>query len=75
MKTKDKYKKSLSRTVPDQTPTACSRAAGRKSAADFSTPQLLNLSITKSREQTQNVYENKGRLDRGCGTGCITRFH
>ncbi len=30
MKTKDKYKKSLSRTVPDQAPAARPRAAGRK---------------------------------------------
>ena len=60
MKTKDKYKTSLSRTVPDQTPTARLRAAGRKAAADSSPSGLLHLSIAKSGEQSENVYENKG---------------
>jgi hypothetical protein len=64
MKTKDKYKKSLSRAVPDQTLTARPRAAGRKAAADSSTSGLLHLSITKSREQSENVYENKGQVQK-----------
>jgi hypothetical protein len=61
MKTKDKYKKSLSRTVPDQTPTARPRGAGRKVAEGSPTSRLLNLSIAKSGEQSENVYENKGQ--------------
>jgi hypothetical protein len=62
MKTKNKVKKSPSRTVPDQTPTARPRAAGQKATADSSTSRLLNLSIAKSGEQTENVYENKGQV-------------
>jgi hypothetical protein len=61
MKTKDKYKKSLSPTVPDQTPTARPRAAGRKVAEGSPTSRLLNLSTAKSTEQSENVYENKGQ--------------
>ena len=64
MKTNDKYKKLLSRTVPDQTPTAHPRAGGRKAAADSSTSRPLNLSITESREQSENVYENKGQVQK-----------
>ena len=47
MKTKDKYKKSLSRAVSVQTPAARPRAAGRKAAADSSGSGLLYLSIAK----------------------------
>jgi len=68
MKTNDKYKKLLSRTVPDQTPTAHPRAGGRKAAADSSTSRPLNLSITESREQSENVYENKGARLMECGS-------
>jgi hypothetical protein len=60
MKTKDKYKKSLSRALPDQTSAARLRAAGRKAAEGSSTSRLLNMWITKSGEQSENVYENKG---------------
>jgi hypothetical protein len=62
MKTKDKYKKSLSRAVPDQTSAARPRAAGRKAAADFSTSALLDLSIANWGEQSENVYESKGQV-------------
>ncbi len=64
MKTNDKYKKSLSPRVPDQTPTARPRAAGRKSVADSSTPRLLNLATAKSGEQSENVYENKEQVQK-----------
>jgi len=64
MKTNDKDKMSLSRTVPDQVPTARPRAAGRKVATDSSTSGLLDLSITKSTEQSENVYENKGQAQK-----------
>jgi hypothetical protein len=62
MKTKDKYKKSLSRTVPDQTPNAHLQAAGGKAAAGVSSSRRLNLSSVKSWEQSQNVYENKEQV-------------
>ena len=62
MKTKGKYKKSLSRTVPDQTPAARPQATGQKAAVSSWTSGLLRLSPTKSREQSENVYENKGQV-------------
>ena len=37
------------------------RTAGRKVAQGFPTSRLPNLSTTKSVEQSENVYENKGR--------------
>jgi hypothetical protein len=64
MKTKDKYKTSLSRTVPDQTPTARLRAAGRTAAADSSTSGVLDSSTAKSGDQSENVYENKGQVQK-----------
>jgi len=64
MKTKDKYKKSLSRTGPDQTSTARPRAAGRTVADDSSSSGFLHLSIAKSREQSENVYEIKGQVQK-----------
>ena len=60
MKTKHKYKKSLSSRLPDKTPTAGPRAAGRKVAEGSPTSRLLNLSTAKPGEQSENVYENKG---------------
>ena len=57
MKTKGKYKKSLSLPVPDQTPTARPRAAALKVAGN---PRLPGLSAPKFNERTGNVYENKG---------------
>ena len=64
MKTKDKYKKSLSRTVPDQTPTARPWAAGRKVAEGSPTSRHLSSSAARSTEQSENVYENKGSVRR-----------
>jgi hypothetical protein len=61
MKTKDKYKKSLSRRLPDPTPTTPPRAAGQKTAADSSTSRPLNSSTPKFNERSGNVYENKVR--------------
>jgi hypothetical protein len=60
MKTKGKYKKSLTRRVPDQTPTALLGPPVGRRGLDSSSSGLLHLSITKSREQSENVYENKG---------------
>jgi hypothetical protein len=37
------------------------RAAGRKVAEASPTSRLLNFSAAKSGEQSENVYENKGR--------------
>jgi hypothetical protein len=62
MKIKDKYKKSLSRTLPDQTPTTHPRAAVRKAAHGPSPSRLIKLLAAKSREQSENVYENKGQV-------------
>jgi hypothetical protein len=64
MKTKNKYKKSLSRAVPDQTPTARLRAADRVAVDDSSASGLLNFSTVESTEQTQNVYENKEQVQK-----------
>ena len=40
------------------------RAASRKASADSSTSGLLNFSTAKSREQSENVYENKGQVQK-----------
>ena len=61
MKTKDGHKKSLSRSVPDQTLAARFTLQAGKAAAGSSTSGLLYLSIRKSGEQSENVYENKGQ--------------
>jgi hypothetical protein len=57
MKTKDKYKKSEGRRVPDRTPnvSGCRPEGGAR---------LLAVSTAKSREQSENVYENKGQVQK-----------
>jgi len=62
MKTKDKYKMSLRRIMPDQAPATRPRFADRKEAVDSSSSGPLNFSIAESGEQSENVYENKGQV-------------
>jgi hypothetical protein len=61
MKTKDNDKTSLSPGVSDLTPTHRPLTAGRNLASGFSTSRFFNLSAARSREQSENVYENKGQ--------------
>jgi hypothetical protein len=42
----------------------CARAAGRKVAEGSLTSRLLSLSTARSREQSENVYENKGQVQK-----------
>ncbi len=71
MKTNDNVKMSRSQGVeelrsgrprPDRE--SPPRAAGRKSAADSSPSGLLNKSTANSGEQSQDVYENKGQVQK-----------
>ncbi len=53
---------SLRLTAPDQASVARTWSADQKAAVDSSSCGLLDFSIAKSREQSENVYENKRQV-------------
>jgi len=66
MKTKEEVKKSRSQGVGEsggsRQPRREAPAAVWNASAGFSTPRLLDLWSSESREQSENVYENKGQV-------------
>ena len=72
MKTKDKYKMSLRLTAPDQASVTRPWSADRKAAVDSSSSGLLDFSIAKSGEQSENVYENKRQVQNVAEQGSVS---